>query len=172
MGYNAIKDIVTHCPRCKILHLDEDEWYDRKHKTHLCLNCGETWRPFNYPTRGVRPMWTLDEVRTLLGNLEKFAEETGWHFALAGGVLREGHSAHDLDLIAYPRTSTNSDRHMLRFLLTRVGWTLRVPAKEMHGHWKAKGSKDRKHVEVWRTGNGRRVDLFILGDNPGWFGTK
>lgn len=117
-------------------------------------------------------MWTLIEAQNLIAALEDYAEETGWHFALAGGVLRNGRSAHDLDLIAYPRTSTSSDRKQLRFMLKRAGWWLRVPVNEMHGHWKNKGSKDRKHVEVWQTSSGKRVDLFILGDNPGWFGVK
>lgn len=117
-------------------------------------------------------MWTLEEVQKLIKGLEVYSTSYGWHFALAGGVLRKGSSDHDLDLIAYPRTSTNSDRNDLRYLLTCQGWQLRVPKKEMHGHWKAKGSKDRKHVEVWQTSDGRRVDLFILGDSPGWFGAK
>lgn len=117
-------------------------------------------------------MWTFEDVRPLLKMLNDSAEETGWHFALAGGVLNEGHSAHDLDIIAYPRTSTKSDRKQLRYLLNRLHWTLRMPVQELHKHWKAKGSKDRKHVEVWQTGTGRRVDLFILGDKPGWFGNR
>lgn len=117
-------------------------------------------------------MWTLEEVRNIIGQLEAPGITLGWHFALAGGVLRNGESKHDLDLIAYPRTSTNSNRDNLRFLLELLGWSLRVQVKDMHRYWKEKGSKDRKHVEVWNTSDGRRVDLFILGDNPGWFGVK
>lgn len=117
-------------------------------------------------------MWTLEEAQRLISTLDSVADTTGWHFALAGGVMRKGSSEHDLDLIAYPRTSTKSDRNMLRFILGALGWRLRVPVKEMHVYWKEKGSKDRKHVEVWQTSDKRRVDLFILGDSPGLFGAK
>ncbi len=113
--------------------------------------------------------WTLAQAQELIRTLDKYAAETGWHFALAGGVLRNGSSNHDLDLIAYPRTSTDSSREKLRQLLEDCNMWLRMDVKEMHGHWKAKGSKDRKHVEVWQTYDGKRVDLFILGDKPGWF---
>lgn len=50
----GIVDIVTHCPECGLLHLDEGEWRDRPHKTHLCAKCGALWRPNNdHHTRGV-----------------------------------------------------------------------------------------------------------------------
>jgi hypothetical protein len=163
-----VKNIVTHCPRCKLLHLDEGIWKHKPHKTHLCLNCGETWRPYPHATCGVAPMWTFEEVQVLLKNLNNYAVETGWHFALAGGVLCNGASAHDVDIIAYPRTSTKSKREDLYGLLGRL-WVRRLTAKELHKHWKAKGGKDRKHVEVWQTPTGKRVDLFILGDKRRWW---
>ena len=51
-----IVDIVTYCPDCNTLHIDEGEWRDRPHKTHLCAKCKKLWRPddLNY-TRGVAP---------------------------------------------------------------------------------------------------------------------
>lgn len=56
----TIRDIVTHCPECKELHLDVGEWYNRPHKTHLCLKCGALWKPDSSPTRGVATVLTND----------------------------------------------------------------------------------------------------------------
>lgn len=41
------------CPKCATPHVDEGEWATRPHKTHLCVKCGNEWRPFEYPTVGV-----------------------------------------------------------------------------------------------------------------------
>lgn len=58
-GLPMIVDIVTYCPECGVLHLDEGEWRDRPHKTHLCAKCGALWRPNNEQhTRGVEPPFT------------------------------------------------------------------------------------------------------------------
>lgn len=89
----------------------------------------------------------------------------GWHFALAGGVLLNGESDHDLDLIAFPRCSVAANRKALRAVLRECGWHLRMQAWELHRFWRRKGSADRKHVEVWKTTDGRRVDLFVMGDH-------
>lgn len=48
-----IEDIVTRCPSCNVRHIDAGEWKNRPHRTHLCLECGTTWRPFEHHTRGV-----------------------------------------------------------------------------------------------------------------------
>lgn len=111
--------------------------------------------------------WNLDEARVLLNALESTAklQHAGWHFALAGGVLFKGRSTHDLDIIAYPHITCAGNRRALRKLLREpFGWYLRMRAWELHRYWRRKGSQDRKHVEVWKTPDGRRVDLFIMGD--------
>lgn len=81
-----ITDLVLHCPMCKVLHLDVDEWRDRPHKTHLCLNekCGHLFRPLEAYTRGVSPdeasyatvvrslaRIPLDQLRVLLEGLNR-----------------------------------------------------------------------------------------------------
>jgi hypothetical protein len=48
-----IRDIVTTCPDCGLLHLDVGAWRDRPHRTHLCAGCGRLWRPSEGHTRGV-----------------------------------------------------------------------------------------------------------------------
>jgi hypothetical protein len=41
------------CPACRLPHIDEGEWASRPHRTHLCAECGLTWRPCERPTVGV-----------------------------------------------------------------------------------------------------------------------
>ncbi len=48
-----IESMELVCPACGVLHFDTGEWYARPHRTHLCLECGHTWRPFEHFTRGV-----------------------------------------------------------------------------------------------------------------------
>lgn len=46
-----------YCPACGLLHVDEGEWATRPHRTHECQrkSCKKLWRPFEFPTVGVRP---------------------------------------------------------------------------------------------------------------------
>lgn len=46
-------EIQTHCPGCGVRHIDSGEWATRPHRTHLCLDCGNEWRPAEFPTVGV-----------------------------------------------------------------------------------------------------------------------
>lgn len=46
------------CPKCGTVHVDTwddagTDWAVRPHKTHLCLHCGNLWKPFEFPTVGV-----------------------------------------------------------------------------------------------------------------------
>lgn len=110
--------------------------------------------------------WTFNEARMTIVLLEELAKEqhAGWHFALAGGVLLRGSSTHDVDIIAFPHVTLAGNRKALRRVLRTCGWYLRMKAWELHKYWRRKGSPDRKHVEVWKTTDGRRVDLMIMGD--------
>lgn len=47
-------------------------------------------------------MWTLDEAVKLIRNLQPKAHKLGYHLALAGGVLNNGTSDKDLDILAVP----------------------------------------------------------------------
>lgn len=46
--------IELFCPNCKFQHIDRGIWATKEHKTHLCLRCKTEWRPFEYPTFGVK----------------------------------------------------------------------------------------------------------------------
>lgn len=107
-------------------------------------------------------MWTLESALAMCRLLEALAEPAGWHIALGGSVLRDGASSNDLDLIAYPRNKTTSLYEDLEEVLHDAGFRCTVNADEVHEFWRAAGSTDTKHVEVWRGRKGRRIDVFVL----------
>ncbi len=115
----------------------------------------------------VKPLWherDAIELATFLDS-EYGLAGVGWHVAIAGGVMRRGWSMHDLDLVVYPHCRTTGRApsfEAARDYLRRLGWRLHVDKASMHKYWRKKGSKDRKHVEVWHTADGRRVDLLVL----------
>lgn len=73
-------DMVLHCPKCHLQHLDAPEpdqfrhqpgedllsgtlhhslgWDNPPHKSHLCHGCGYIWRPADVPTNGVAAVKT------------------------------------------------------------------------------------------------------------------
>lgn len=111
-------------------------------------------------------IWTLKEAIEVINMLDAEYETSGWRFGLTGGVLRNGSSRKDLDIIAYPHKSVREDSYesviALRELLVSKGWKLRVSGREMRRYWLSKGSYDEKHVECWVGPGGRRVDVFIM----------
>jgi hypothetical protein len=52
---NEPEPIVTNCPQCGALHVDEGEWATRPHRTHQCMECSAQWRPKETNTVGVKP---------------------------------------------------------------------------------------------------------------------
>lgn len=56
------------CPSCGEQHIDapepENGWTNPPHKSHLCHNCGEVWRPADVPTTGVRALQTRGKADT------------------------------------------------------------------------------------------------------------
>ncbi len=47
--------MVLHCPKCGFQHVDAPgpNWDNRPHRSHLCADCGFTWRPADIETVGV-----------------------------------------------------------------------------------------------------------------------
>ena len=78
---------LLHCPKCRTQHIDGFDaasginWATRQHCTHLCEGCGHEWRPFEYPTIGVRVQTvadsTLDEIRRVRDELMPMYAEIG-----------------------------------------------------------------------------------------------
>lgn len=75
-------DMVLHCPKCGLQHIDEPEeersedicegpevvdtvtigWDNPPHRSHLCHGCGHIWRPADVPTNGVQMVKTKGKV--------------------------------------------------------------------------------------------------------------
>lgn len=64
-------DMVLHCPKCGMQHIDAPEdadcdgevvhsfgWGNPPHRSHLCHGCGHIWRPADVPTNGVAAVKT------------------------------------------------------------------------------------------------------------------
>jgi hypothetical protein len=108
-------------------------------------------------------VWTLDQGLEFVREIEPLLRKNGWGVGLTGSVLTEGVSHNDLDLIVYPQNSTEVSHNRLRGILQHsFGMELKWDLEKVHQAWRRHDSKDCKHVEVWETKLGRRVDLFIL----------
>lgn len=82
-------DMVLHCPRCCLQHIDAPDipdtepcpccdgrsagcpecaarWTNPPHRTHLCQGCGWKWRPADVPTNGVRELKTRGKNDSLV----------------------------------------------------------------------------------------------------------
>lgn len=66
-------DMVLHCPKCGVQHIDASEppvefepgaaqWNNPPHRSHLCHGCGHIWRPADVPTNGVAAVKTTGKA--------------------------------------------------------------------------------------------------------------
>lgn len=108
-----------------------------------------------------RPPWRFDLAAQLLSCLERHMAPVGWHVGITGSVFHAGESAHDLDMILYPRDSTKADKDAARKVLESIGMKQRYTVEQVHEGWRSKGSTDEKHVEVWKWHH-YRIDVFFL----------
>lgn len=62
-------------------------------------------------------MWTLSSAAALVSSLQPKAWTAGWNLCVGGGVLNNGHSGNDLDIVAIPtsKASRNIDLWQLFF---------------------------------------------------------
>lgn len=89
-------DMVLHCPACGLQHIDKDntedlrieaaetgrdregdkeldrwlednEWTNPPHRSHLCSGCGHIWRPADVPTNGVKAVSTTGKADSPIG---------------------------------------------------------------------------------------------------------
>lgn len=65
--------------------------------------------------------WTLEEALVYIRALQPAAMRAGWCILLGGGVLNNGSSGRDLDLLAYPREQ-GSEVTRLTTLLPKGKW--------------------------------------------------
>ena len=107
-------------------------------------------------------MWVRANVLELvIPSLQLELNARGWHCALAGSVLNKGESKHDLDIVVFPHCSENASIVKMREGLHAAGLHIERTAEELRRFWREKGSEDRKHVEIWATAQGRRIDVIV-----------
>lgn len=97
--------------------------------------------------------------------VESVIAPAGWHCALHGGVLIEGHTnGGDVDLMIYPHDTSAEDFPALYDALRSIPDMKRILTKEqLMVYWRRAGSVDEKWVEVWSLklkGKRYKIDLF------------
>ena len=70
--------------------------------------------------RGTNPIWTLDEALTLTRRLSLGCTQAGYFVSLAGGVLQNGVSYNDLNLLIVSRTDVTQNSDRLLWLLRQT----------------------------------------------------
>ncbi len=107
-------------------------------------------------------LWNLEQGIAFLRTLETELKG-GAHVALAGSIMYAGVSNKDLDVVIYPHTKNETctqksyQRGVNRALLS-LGMKRRGN-RERAAYWE---SGDTKHMEVWETADGKRVDFLFL----------
>ena len=113
--------------------------------------------------RRKKVMWDLVEAVRFVRILSEDLEHMGLGIGIVGSVLLKGYSDNDLDLVVFPHDTTKPDfKYVLRIVLEGAGMHLAYNVERTHAAWRKLGSNDTKHVEVWKTREGKRVDLFVL----------
>jgi hypothetical protein len=109
-------DMVLHCPKCHTQHIDKDnsdeirieaaergidregdrawenwidehEWTNPPHRSHLCHQCGHIWRPADVPTNGVQAIKTrgkadkdIETTFTPIAERDDVLPKDGWQY--------------------------------------------------------------------------------------------
>lgn len=109
-------------------------------------------------------IWTIDRAFQLCRAIEAAVVPVGFHVGLRGSVLLRGGSDNDLDIVLYPHDSTVVRFDELRDALRRLGMIRTRTIEQSHAWWRAKGSSDRKLIEIWEH-NGCKVDILFVGES-------
>lgn len=84
-------------------------------------------------------MIKIDQALLLIRKLQPVVMEAGYYLALAGGVLNNGRSPNDLDLVAVPRTEHSTLQDLILALGTSLTWAMKpysdVPCAKVT-YWK------------------------------------
>jgi hypothetical protein len=101
-------------------------------------------------------IWTLDQACKFCIKLHDHLMPFGYDVGLTGGILFNGKSDKDIDVIIYPLKRMSANYAAMYQALPNFGLKfIRLPNKNL-GY-----TDDGKHVEVWEFEN-KRVDLFFL----------
>lgn len=69
------------------------------------------------------PMWTLEIARVVVKELQPQAWALHWNLCMGGGVVNNGSSDNDFDVVAIPMNLQAENAHVLA-LFTNSGWKL------------------------------------------------
>jgi len=105
--------------------------------------------------------WTIEDAIQFCRALEDAIAPVGFHVGLRGGVLLRGKSDRDLDLVIYPHDSSDVHLDRLRDRLRSFGLKQVESTAQVHARWQARGTTDRKAIEIWEFG-GRIIDLLVV----------
>lgn len=130
-----------------------------------------------------RTTWTLEQGVKFVQNLERAvfnsptSSSLGVHVGLTGGVLYNGKSKKDLDVMVYPHNTTKlptaEDVHN-RFIelglvpffekdrASAPEWTTSRPQQNQK-------TGDQKLITLWKTQSGKRIDFFFVDFPKDWF---
>ena len=114
-------------------------------------------------------LWTFADAINFITELSNALVPANYEVALAGSVLKRGSSQKDLDIILFPRSITHAAspttyrnlQEARAIMRADLGMTCVLDEVQVKKEWKAKGSSDQKHVEVWRYRD-KRIDIFFL----------
>jgi hypothetical protein len=110
---------------------------------------------------GFNSSWTLDEGLQLLRTLRPAVLRVGFTVALGGSLAYKGFSEKDADIIIFPMSADKIDFEALYSVLNEFGLKQVYDREQVVARWRAIGSTDTKHVEVWSYGD-KRVDFLFL----------
>lgn len=109
-------DMVLHCPKCGMQHIDEPSddayegnpptWTNPPHRSHLCHGCGHIWRPADVPTNGVQEIKTKGKADSAIVSptsaspichrwQEMDEDDPRWHLNAVVDGLLGGDGAYD-----------------------------------------------------------------------------
>lgn len=101
--------------------------------------------------------WTFDEAVIEVRRIGIVTACGGWYASIGGSVLHKGYSDHDLDIIFIPHCHARIED--LHEALLLAGLTLVRDAETVRAGWEY---PDVKHVEEWKTVNGKRIDAIVM----------
>jgi hypothetical protein len=114
--------------------------------------------------RTKRYQWDRDAALELVNEIWSHAGGV-FAIALGGSLLTKSSGANDLDILVYPMHSATSESDVQESVsdaLIRCGLKRRASIRAVHRAWEKLGSTDKKSVEVWRTADHRKVDVFYV----------
>jgi len=94
-------------------------------------------------------MWTLASAQDFVSIHQHRAWEAGWNLCMGGGVVNNGKSDNDFDLVAIPKDVTSTNYALLTIFL-------------LHWDWQVTYDLPCAHVYRLRADDGRIIELHAM----------